>query len=128
MTYDYQWSATKVWIPNAVPPGPEWARRLLGQNFAANVVEVQLFAGPNRLPEKFTDVEAALLASLRRLEWLVLNDTAITDSGLKSLSTLKRLERLDLERTKVSEAGVQELHRALPRVKVYYDEGMVAPE
>ena len=125
VTYDYQWSPTKTWIPNAVPPGPEWARRLLGQNFAANVVEIQLFAGPNQHPEKFTDIEATQLAALTRLEWLVLTDTGITDAGLKHLSTLKKLERLDLERTKVSEAGAQGLHRVLPKVKIYFDDGMV---
>ena len=128
VTYDYQWTSAKAWIPDAEPTGPKWARRAFGENFAANVVEVQLFSGPNQHPEEFTDDQARYLASLTKVQWLVLTDTSITDSGLKHLEGLNRLERLDLERTKVTEAGIQKIHQSLPKVKIYFDDGMVGPE
>ena len=126
--YDYQWSPSKAWLPNAVPPGPKWLRQLLGDKFRANAVEVQLFAGPKKRPEVFTDAEAKQLSVLTEVQWLVLMDTNLTDAGLKHLSSLKKLERLDLEGTPVTEAGVQKLHRALPKVRIFYDDNMIAPE
>lgn len=125
--YDYQWSPSKEWLPNAVPPGPKWLRQLLGDKFRANVVEVQLFAGPKNQPEDFTDTAAKQLSVLTEVQWLVLMDTNLTDAGLKYLTSLKRLERLDLEGTPVTEAGVQKLHRALPKARIFFDDGMIAP-
>ncbi len=115
VSYDYQWTSSKAWIPDAVPPGQKWARDIFGEDFAANVVEVQLFAGAKSHPEEFTDAEAKCLASLTKVKWMVLTDTSITDSGLKYLAGLKNLERLDLERTKITEVGVKALHQSRRR-------------
>lgn len=127
-TYDYQWSPSKAWLPHAIPPGPRWIRQLLGDHFRANVVEVQLFAGSKKRPEAFTDAEAKQLSVLTEIKWLVLMDTKLTDTGLKHLGTLKKLERLDVEGSPVTEAGVQGLHRALPKARIFYDDGMISPE
>jgi len=43
-----------------------------------------------------------------------LNETQITDAGLKELAKLQKLGYLDLYNTKVTKAGVAELKKALP--------------
>ena len=47
-----------------------------------------------------------------------LNDTKVTDAGLKELATLKNLTTLDLGFTKVTDAGVKELQDALPKCRI----------
>jgi hypothetical protein len=120
VVYDYQWSESMAWKPNAVPPGPKWMRWLLGDNYAAEPVEVQLYKDRGMSPERFTDAEARCIGSLRELEWLVLSDTRITDAGLRQFKTLKKLRRLDVDDTLVTDDGVEELQRALPELMVFH--------
>ena len=49
---------------------------------------------------------------------LYLNQTVVTDVGLGHLRGLKRLKYLNLEGTGVTDAGVQELRKALPNAKI----------
>src|SRR5688572_774909 len=107
VTYDYQWNTDHSWNPDAVPPGPAWLRQMLGDNYQANVVEIQLFAGSRQRPLRFTDADAKHLGVLHELKWLVLQDTNLTDQGLLHLRSLTKLERLDIEGTHVTEAGVR---------------------
>ena len=115
----------------AEPPGPKWLRRILGAYYAANVVEVRIHAGygtkGRMAPEEFTDAEAEPLAALTEVQWLVLQDTKITDRGLRCFRGLKKLGRLDLEGTAVTAAGAEELRQYLPNVKIYIDEGAARP-
>jgi hypothetical protein len=120
VTYDYEWSVTEAYRPHATPPGPRWLRRLLGEYYRANVVEVQLFAGHGRTPENLNDDAARSLIALSDVKWLVLMDTRITDAGLEHLKGLKKLERLDLEGSLVTEKGVETLKNSLPNAKIYY--------
>jgi hypothetical protein len=58
------------------------------------------------------------LRGLSRLRWLCLDQTAVTDLGLKQLAGLRNLETLSVEQTRVTEAGVGELQQALPRLRI----------
>jgi hypothetical protein len=120
ITYDYEWSASGAYIPNAQPPGLQWLKRLLGSHYRSNVVKVELFVERGMTPEKLNDENAHLLSALTEVDWLMLMDTNIGDAGLKHLKGLKKLGRLDLEGTRVTSEGVHELCDALPKVRVFY--------
>jgi Leucine-rich repeat (LRR) protein len=49
------------------------------------------------------------LKTLNKLQKLYLQETKLTDEGLKPLSGLPRLEALDLEKTEVTDEGIKEL-------------------
>lgn len=120
ITYDYQWGQDGAWRPSASAPGSVWLKRLLGDDYLARAVEVQLFTGPKMSPHRFTDEHASRLAALADLKWLVLMDTKLTDDGLRCLARLRKLERLDIEGTTVTETGVHEFRQSLPNVKVFH--------
>lgn len=73
--------------------------------------------------DEFGDEElAGLIENLEQfpaLESLRLENTKITDAGLKQLSGL-RLSRIGLSRTQVTEAGVKEFKRQSPECTVYW--------
>jgi hypothetical protein len=52
------------------------------------------------------------------LQSLDLQETNVTDAGLKHLRGLTQLDSLDLRKTKVTDAGVANLQRALPNCKI----------
>jgi hypothetical protein len=56
---------------------------------------------------------------LHGLVRLSLQQTTITDAGLKYLRGLNRLQKRSLEGTAVTDAGIQELQRALPGLDIY---------
>jgi hypothetical protein len=130
VVYDFEQDGQKLGIRNPVPPGPRWLRLLLGNNYGANVVEIQLYSGagggiggdPVRLmtPDKFTDREAELLAACTGLRLLVLADTKITDAGIKHFRDMSELECLNLEGTLVTKPAVLELHSALPNARIIF--------
>jgi hypothetical protein len=49
---------------------------------------------------------------------LYLDDTKVTDAGLKSLAGSKQLEVLTLYRTKVTDRGAANLKKALSELKI----------
>ena len=55
---------------------------------------------------------------MQQLDELDLNDTQITDAGLKEVAKLQKLETLWVSDTQVTEAGVAELKKALPSCKI----------
>ena len=55
---------------------------------------------------------------LQKLKSLVLDDTKITDAGLKEVAKLQQLKGLDLFDTKVTKVGVTELKKALPKCAI----------
>jgi hypothetical protein len=122
VTYDYQWSPSEEWIAESSPPGQAWLKQMLGENYRANVVEVQLFRENGANPAAFGDDQLKALGALTELRWLVLMDTGVTDQGLKHIRHLKKLERLDLEGSKVTKQGAEELKKALPDVRIYIAE------
>ncbi len=102
--YDYQCDASGDNIPGALPPGPRWFRNLLGEDFFASVVYVDLSPG--------TMIIAGLERSeeLRLLQNAHINDQArVTDADLKHLNGLTELLRLNLERAAITDAGLETL-------------------
>ena len=57
---------------------------------------------------------------LINLRALYLNNTQVTDAGLKHLAAVRSLRQIFLYPTKVTDAGVAELKAALPGVQVRY--------
>src|SRR5438552_3649349 len=47
-----------------------------------------------------------------------LDETKVTDAGLKDLAAFKSLTRLNLENSLVTDAGVEELKKALPKCTI----------
>jgi internalin A len=58
------------------------------------------------------------LATIVSLRSLHLDDTEVTDAGLKELYNLRNLEELSLKGTHVTKAGLSELRKALPECNV----------
>lgn len=117
--YQHHWRNGEF-LPNAQPRASPWLRLLFGERYAAEPVEIQLFAGPAMRADLFTDAEAESISQFNELTWLVLMDTKLTDAGLRHFHRLKKLGRLDVEGTSVTEVGVAELKRALPHCRVYH--------
>jgi len=61
---------------------------------------------------------------LTGLKKLWLQDTVVSDAGLKHLKTLVNLETLMLQQTGVTDEGVEELQQALPNCKIARCEGL----
>jgi hypothetical protein len=104
VTYDYEVDASGQRIPNTNAPGPTWLRRLLGQDFFADVVQANLDS------TEVTDAELEFLNGLPRLRWLNLFNTQVTDAGLKHLEPLGYLQRLELGgASQITDAGLEHL-------------------
>ncbi len=69
----------------------------------------------------------ARLKDLTRLKTLWLNQSRVTDAGLSHLRHMKALTTLYLGKTGVTKAGVQALAAALPRCRITWEGGLVAP-
>lgn len=132
--FDYQMDAAGINFDERAPaPGPAWLRRLLGDGYFRNVVQVWL--PPGKIPINFelltafpklrsvhlkrtniTDADLAGLANLRALESLDLRGTGIQGSGLRELQSLPRLSELDLDGTQVDDRGLSVLSD-LPHIR-----------
>ena len=66
-----------------------------------------------------TDAGLKELAGLQSLQTLVLFGTQVTDAGLKELAGLKSLRELWLGDTQVTDAGVAQLRQALPNCRIW---------
>jgi hypothetical protein len=105
----YDWQIDKAggpegsFPPGAQPPGPDWLRDLIGDEYFVNVLRVYLQDAP------FDDDDAATLTAMPTVEWLILDGTKITDDGMKHLSRLRNLTRLGLSGTNVGDQGLVHL-------------------
>ena len=97
---EYDWEDDASGVPNA--PGPEWLRKLLGDDFFGAVVG-------DINGREFTDEGLAHLAGLTRLHWLIFNNTQITDAGLANLAGLTQLQQLSLNDTQITDGGLAHL-------------------
>ena len=95
--YDYQ--ATKA----GILCGPDWLRKLLGENFFSEV-EIVSFQGTGD-----TDAGLENVRGLTQLHRLILTDTNVTDVGLASLKELNQLQTLELWGTNVTDVGLANL-------------------
>jgi hypothetical protein len=122
--YDYEVDAPgSMKILGAQPPGPAWLRGLLGIDFFADVVSVDLCKGAGMrqlegLPilqtlrlysHEVTDSEMKYLEGLTQLQLFSLNSTLVTDGGLKHLKALPQLQELSLGSTPFTDAGLEHL-------------------
>jgi hypothetical protein len=69
---------------------------------------------------RITDDGLAELAAMKKLEKLTLGGLAISDKGMQHLRGLRMLQTLELFHTRVSASEVEELHVALPHLKVLH--------
>ena len=65
-----------------------------------------------------TDGELRRLSDFRRLKFLSLRETRISDAGLRHLKGLTQVQTLDLTGTQVTDEGVAKLQQALPNCKI----------
>ncbi len=86
--YDYEGGVFAVQRPIAEPPGPAWLRKLLGDDYFADVTEV------------------------------LLGGAQVDDAGLEHPKGLTQIQVLLFDRTKVSDAGVKKLQQALPKCQI----------
>ena len=86
-------------------------KKLTGELTKTDLVKVTILNMDN---SQITDEGLKELAKLQQLEELYMYRTQITDAGLKELARLQKLESLSVIGTKVTKAGVAELKKALP--------------
>jgi hypothetical protein len=98
--YDYQVEPSGQLIPNATPPSPAWLRKMLGDDFFADVIS----AGVN------TDRGAGILTQFDRLQFARL-ELFVTDAGMEHVAGLSQLQGLDLGSSKVTDAGLHHIQR-----------------
>jgi hypothetical protein len=63
---------------------------------------------------RVSDAGLKALAALKKLEALYLDGAPVTDAGLKELAALRGLRELSLRGTEVTDAGFRRLMEALP--------------
>ena len=107
-SYDYRTG------PNATPPGPRWARWLLGDNYFREVEIVNL-SGPRFEDEDLTNVREFPYLSLLAL----LGTKNITDAGLANLRGLTHLKSLHIENSRLRGEGFANL-TDLPELRELY--------
>jgi hypothetical protein len=142
--YDYDDGGALGWhtIPTKNPPGPDWLRSLLGENFFSEVDRVSITGAVGKnmtdaglihlrsLPRlryfmlavnnlKVTDAGLESIRDLTQLQDLMLVLPNVTDAGLESLKGLTQLQKLVLWGPKITDAGVNSLQAALPTCKIY---------
>ena len=88
VVYDFELDGSGNVVPGAVPPGPPSLRKLLGDDFFADVVRVSF------------------------------NGSKVGDGELEDLKCLTRLRVMDLTGTNFTDKGVANLQQALPNCKI----------
>lgn len=76
----------------------------------------------NLLGASITDEGAAILGGLPQLQELNLYRSQITNVGLAKLAALKNLQSLDVRYTRVSRGGVDDLKRAVPALRIDFQD------
>jgi hypothetical protein len=114
--FEHQGAGANVYRPDAKPPGTVFMKRLLGEYYETSVIQIEVLPSGN-----FTDADTKTVAVFKELDWLAINDSKITDEGLRHLESLKQLGRLDVEGCRLSSTGIARLRKALPNTDVYSD-------
>jgi hypothetical protein len=117
VTYDYQENqpANRSGFVKAEPPGPGWLRKLLGDDYFANVVTVRVrtdaglkeLSGPKHLKgliRPYNDRFTSVNSKGQRISHI--DATQITDIGVRQLQDLNELEYVDLSDTGITDAGL----------------------
>ena len=93
--YDYELDAYGDTIPGAKPPGPAWLSSVLGNDFFADVISLEV---SNFQVAPATDALLEHLNGLDQLQELGLDFTEVTDAGLVHLKGLSQLQYLGARR------------------------------
>jgi len=108
-------------IPDAVPPGPAWLRRRIGDDYFRSARIVDLSISTPRKEQGLSNVDDEGLHVLQSLPDLQVIDLshnrAVTDQGLVHLRSLTKLRTLVLYECKISGAGLAHLEH-MPNLKV----------
>ena len=122
-------------LVNQSPPGPEWLRSIIGDEYFVEIADVILNDKTGGLEvlddlpnlralsverSKVTDKELVKVKSLSKLTAIWLDNTSISDEGLKQLAGLKHLQVVAAPNTRITEAGAKALREALPNVRIWY--------
>lgn len=114
--YDYQYpgglaetykrqSIDSGYLGSLEPSVPGWLRKLLGDDFFCDVVYVYTCT------TEVHDDDVAYLQRLKKLKWLTIHFTSVTNDGLERLRNLTCLETLDLSSNRrVTDEGLKHLH------------------
>jgi hypothetical protein len=97
--YDYDFQQPSL----QEPTGPRWLRSMVGDDFFAQVSEVDI----NH--DQVTDQMLARIATLPALSNLLLCSGRISDSGLGHLAELSTLQRVDVQSPGISDASLAQL-------------------
>lgn len=94
-------------------------RVLVGDPLAVGVMRFKLtFLSLDE--SRLTDEGLRPIGQITTLRELSLNHTRITDAGLRHLTGLKNLERLYVGNTRATKSGCVMLHQALPKCQIHY--------
>ncbi len=125
VSYDYQFDASGNDIQGAVPPGPAWLRKLLGDDLFTSATEVSFgnknvsnndLAHLKDLPKLETlaislipnnNISLQPIKRLTRLKYLTLAYMQIDDAQLENLKGLIRLQSLNLLNTSITDAALE---------------------
>ena len=97
-----------------LPPGPEWLRGLVGDEYFFTVTKLILL-GPN-----FTDTSLLAVGKLTDVKSLSFHDAEITDAGLLHLKRLTNLDTLVILNSSVTDDGVKKLQQALSNCNIIH--------
>jgi hypothetical protein len=118
VTYDYQK------VKGAKPPGPDWLRKLLGENFFSEVSEVEFqaffFTGRQHLDaspdlqdfRRFVEEHHEHLVYVKwspEIQMLEHSTTNVADAELAYVKELTKLKSLQLSGTMITDAGLVNL-------------------
>ncbi len=78
-------------------------------------------------PSQVIDKDLAHIKNVKSLTYLNLHETQVSDEGIGQLQELKHLEELRLTKTTVTANGIVKLQRLLPKCRIVWDGGVVAP-
>lgn len=134
--YEHEWDISRDWSSGRPTPGPQWARRFLGDSFfarpcgciiydyagAINYLRWLTFLPSLRevaiIQSAVGDELCEYLRNLRNLRSISLHGTSITDAGIARLDVLQNLETLIVGETAVTQYGRNALKDRLPNCKI----------
>ncbi|HJT30451.1 MAG TPA: hypothetical protein VJ783_00185 [Pirellulales bacterium] len=103
--YDWQLDDEDRETGRTEPPGPVWLRRWIGDDYFQTAVTAYLMYVPCR------DGDFPAIENMPALQTVSLEGTEIGDATLPRLARLRRLRFLNLSETKITDKGAAELNR-----------------
>ena len=82
------------------------------------LADIKIATGPH-VERPLRDSDLAVLGNMRQLQYLMLWDTNISDTGLEYLKRLTKLTNLALRRTSVTPDGVERIAEVTAEYQVY---------